>query len=141
MYIYRPQRSCGKVIFSQASVSHSVHRGGGVSQHTLGQTPPWTDIPPGETPPALCMLGYIPLPSAQCMLGHTPPQQPLLQMVHFLLESCHACRPSPRHACPIATHAPCPATHAMQPPATHAPPPWTEFLTHACENITLPCGR
>ena len=25
---YRPQRSCGKVIFSQASVGHSVHRGG-----------------------------------------------------------------------------------------------------------------
>ena len=25
---YRLQRSCGKVIFSQASVSHSVHRGG-----------------------------------------------------------------------------------------------------------------
>ena len=26
---YRPQRSCGKVIFSQVSVSHSVHSGGG----------------------------------------------------------------------------------------------------------------
>ena len=26
-YYYRPQLSCSKVIFSQASVSHSVHRG------------------------------------------------------------------------------------------------------------------
>ena len=35
--------------------------------------------------------------------------------------------------------------HAHTPPAMHAsPPPWTEFLTHACENITLlqpHCGR
>ena len=47
---YRPQRSCGKVIFSQASVSHSVHRGEGRSgryprahplgTHTQAQTPP-----------------------------------------------------------------------------------------------------
>ena len=28
-FCYRPQRGCGKVIFSQASVIHSVHRGGG----------------------------------------------------------------------------------------------------------------
>ena len=24
------------------------------------------------------------------------------------------------------------------PPRSKYPPPWTEFLTHACENITLP---
>ena len=46
-YFYRPQRSCGKVMFSQASVILL----GGVSQHTLGQTPPqaytpWADPPP-----------------------------------------------------------------------------------------------
>ena len=38
---------------------------------------------------------------------------------------CHTC--SPCHASPPATHAP---------PAMHAPPQ-TEFLTHACENITF----
>ena len=36
----------------------------------------------------------------------------------------------------------CPAMHAPRhahPSATHAPPLlWTEFLTHACENITFP---
>ena len=36
---YRPQRSCGKVMFSQASVILFTGRGF-VSQHALGQTPP-----------------------------------------------------------------------------------------------------
>ena len=35
-YHYRPQRSWGKVIFSEACVKNSVHKGGGVvSQHAL----------------------------------------------------------------------------------------------------------
>ena len=52
-HYYRPQRSSGKVMFSQASVSHSVHRGqGGVCQTPPGQTPlPQADTPPGQTPP------------------------------------------------------------------------------------------
>ena len=43
---------------------------------------------------------------------------------------------------PPATHPPPPASNTHTPPATHAPspamhaPPWTEFLTHASENIT-----
>ena len=58
-YIYRPQRSWGKVIFSEACVKNSVHRGGrGVcpiacwdtsSQRTRGRHPP---------PQEKCMLGY-----------------------------------------------------------------------------------
>ena len=47
----RSQRSCGKVMFSQACVKDSVHGGGGVSQHALGQTPPWADTPPVRHPP------------------------------------------------------------------------------------------
>ena len=49
---------------------------------------------------------------------------------------CHDARslPPPRHVLPPVMHAPC---HARS-PATHAPPLWTEFLTHACENITFP---
>ena len=31
---YRPQRSWGKVIFSEACVKNSVHRGGGISRPT-----------------------------------------------------------------------------------------------------------
>ena len=42
------------------------------------------------------------------------------------------CMP-PGHACPPAMHAPQPCM-----PPSHAPPLWTEFLTHASENITLP---
>ena len=30
VHYYRPQRSCGKVIFLQAYVVNSVHRGGGM---------------------------------------------------------------------------------------------------------------
>ena len=64
----------------------------------------------------------------------------------------HVCPSS--HACPPATHAPQPhvtlaiyAPWACMPPGMHALrphtppglacPPWTEFLTHASENITL----
>ena len=65
------KRSCGKVMFSQACVKNSVHKGGGVantpplSRHLLGRPPPLvgrhpspgqtppgqTDNPPGQTPP------------------------------------------------------------------------------------------
>ena len=74
---YRPQRSCGKVMLSQASVILST--GEGVC---------------GRLPPAQCMLGYT--PPAQCMLGYTQPcpvhagihapRQPLQRTVHILLE-------------------------------------------------------
>ena len=49
-HFYRPQRSCGKVIFSQASVSHSVNRGKGCLADTpLGRHP--TQCMPGYTAP------------------------------------------------------------------------------------------
>ena len=55
---YRPERSCGKVMFSQVSVS--LLTGGGVSQHALGRHPlgrhpparnPMEAHPPGSTHP------------------------------------------------------------------------------------------
>ena len=48
---YRPQRSWGKVIFSEACVKNSVHRGG-----CLGR-PPRADTPRNRHPPKQCMLG------------------------------------------------------------------------------------
>ena len=81
---YRPQRSCGKVIFSQVSVSHSVHRGMCIpactEADTPQQTPPWADTPL----PSACWDTHTLPPPAQCMLGYTPP--PLLRMVRILLE-------------------------------------------------------
>ena len=78
---YRPQHSCDKVMFSQASAILSTG-GGGVWQtppgrhpsgrHPPGQTSPGRHPPPIQTPP----LGRHPPgrhPPAQCMLGYTPP--------------------------------------------------------------------
>ena len=61
--LLRPQRNCGKVMFSQASV---ILFTGVCGRHPPKQTPPG-QIPP---PPTQCMLGYTPLPSA---CWDTPP--------------------------------------------------------------------
>ena len=58
---YRPQRSCDKVIFSQASVILSTGGAGCVSQNGLGQTPP----PQADR-------GYV----SQHTLGQTSPKRP-----------------------------------------------------------------
>ena len=74
-YFYRPQRSCGKVMFLHLSVSHSVHR---------GDTPPpadtplpsayWDTHPPGRhhtgQTPSFPVHAGIPTPSA---CWDTPP--------------------------------------------------------------------
>ena len=89
---YRLQRSCGKVIFSQASVSHSVHGGCG-RHHAWADTPladtPWADLPgqtphQADTPRQIPPLGRHPQPSA-CW-DTRPPRQPLQRTVRILLE-------------------------------------------------------
>ena len=81
---YRPQRSCGKVIFSQASVNHSVQGGGVSARHpprpwqTSPRQTPHCPVHAGIHPLAdtpQCMLGYTHTP-AQCMLGYTPTPPP-----------------------------------------------------------------
>ena len=75
---YRPQQSCGKVIFSQASVSHSVHRGGCLPQYMLGYTPRASTPPPpwaGKPPPGR----YT--PTMVTAVGDTHPTG----MLYFLL--------------------------------------------------------
>ena len=71
--IYRPQRSCGKVIFSQASVILSM--GVYPSMH-WGRHPPWADIPWADTPPGQTpLLGRHPLrqtPLADTLWADTP---------------------------------------------------------------------
>ena len=78
------KRSCGKVMFTARNVvcvftgfCHSVHRGG-ESQHALGRHPP------GQTPPAQCMLGYT--PPCPVHAGIHPPQWPLQWTVCNVLE-------------------------------------------------------
>ena len=107
-------------------------------------------IPVGCVPPAaeaVCWGGCLP----QCMLGYTPgcgPGDPPLQArsLNFPPE-CGLGDPPPGQTpqLPPWVWAWKPARHAGIPPswrpARHAgipPPHWTEFLTHASENIILP---
>ena len=54
MNIYRPQRSWGKVIFSEACVKNSVHGGEGVCPIACWDTPPPPSRhPPEQTPPGI----------------------------------------------------------------------------------------
>ena len=71
---YRPQRRCGKVMFLHLSVILFT-RVVCLPHHPLDQrqTPPLGRHPSGQTPPAQCMLGYTPLPSA-CWDTHIPAQ-------------------------------------------------------------------
>ena len=56
---YRPQQSCGKVMFLHLSVILFTWAW---ADTPPGQTPPSrhppADTPPADTPPAQCMLGY-----------------------------------------------------------------------------------
>ena len=102
---YRPQRSWGKVIFSEACVENSVHRG--VSRQTNWADPPVQTPPGADTPRADTPLGTHPLgtpapkdadPLEQILLGadtpqaDTPREQCMLgdmgnkRAVHILLE-------------------------------------------------------
>ena len=52
--IYRPQRSCGKVMFSQACVKNSVHTVGDVCLSACWDTPSGRHPPPpGQTSPGV----------------------------------------------------------------------------------------
>ena len=80
---------------------------------------------------------------------HACPLPCMPRVMHPLpcISPCHTCPLActhPCHTCPWLAHTP--ATHAplpqcplpCTPPPPCMPPPRTEFLTHACENITLP---
>ena len=68
---YRPQRSCGKVIFSQESVSHSVHRMGVSASVHAGIHTPWEAHPPPEAHPP----GSTPPGSTTPPQGSTHPRK------------------------------------------------------------------
>ena len=107
-----------------------------------------------ERPCSRVTKAYIYAKQECIPVGCIPPAHWLYLIASAMHTPCHA-HPSPRmhtmpcmapcHACSPATHTPC----HICPPATHAPlqctsPLWTEFLTNASENITLPqlrCGR
>ena len=81
---YRPQRSCGKVMFSQASGQKSP-RIDPPGHTSPGQTPPG-QAPPGRHPQADTHWADTPPCPVHARI-HTPsPQRPLQRMVRILLE-------------------------------------------------------
>ena len=60
-YFYCLQQSCSKVIFSQAPVRHSIHRGGCLPQCMLGNTPLDRHTPGQTHPLGRHLLGRHPL--------------------------------------------------------------------------------
>ena len=80
LFYYHLQRSCSKVIFSQASVI-LVHIGGRGCVADTPQQTPRTDT----SLPSACWDTHPP-PSVQCMLGYMPlpPRQPLQLMVRIM---------------------------------------------------------
>ena len=100
---YRPQRSWGKVIFSEVCVKNSVHRGWCLPHCMLGCTPPGQrQTPPGaktDTPlPEQTAQKQTPPPPAQCKLGSNK------RAVRILLECIYQSRP------PRSKHPPPPGT-------------------------------
>ena len=129
-YFYRPQRSCGKVMFSQASVI--LFTLGCVSQHALGQTPPcpvhagihpkaetsWADTPgrhphpPSDTPNPQADTPQ----GRQTSPGRHPPGQEGVCLGGWLPRGC------------------LPGESAQ---GGYDSPP-VDRMTDACENITFP---
>ena len=97
VHFYRPQRSCGKIIFSQASVSHSVHRGGVClgacwDLHTPSRYPPGRYTPSGRyTPPPrqyTPWAGTSPRQVPPQLSRYTPPPWQSLQWTVRILLDC-----------------------------------------------------
>ena len=114
-----------------SSRMHTVRCSGRLSCHAhslpLQHTPPVMHAPL-PCMPLPCTAPYHPwppamhkLPAIHAPLPHMPPAtHPLATHPPATHSPCHAC-PSPHHACHVCM-----------------PPLWTEFLTHASENITFP---
>ena len=95
----------------------------------LGYTPLGVGL---ETPPG-CGPGDPPDQTSQLPLPRCGPGDPP-RPINFPLECGPGDPPDQTSQPPPWVWAWRPARHAGIPP----PPPWTEFLTHASENITLP---
>ena len=122
LYFYRPQRSCGKVMFSQACLKNSVHREGVYPSMHWGRHLPlpsacWDTHPPGQTPIPLSRHPHVqtPLPAGQTPLppgrhpspwvdtpppwADTPPRWPLQgasRQAPWALQITH---PTGMHSC------------------------------------------
>ena len=107
---YRPQRSRGKVTFSQACVNNSVHRGVSAPVHAEIHTAPWT---PGQTPL------WVDSPSGQTPSGQTPPlgRHPLGR--HRIRQTLSCANTLLGRHPSLGRHTP-----GHTPPTGHTPPNW-----------------
>ena len=123
---------------SRMRTARSLPYGGSLSKGFLpNRDPPWTETPQTETPWTETLLNRDPLDRDRP--GQRPPgRRPPLDIDPLdrdLLD-----RDPPGKVPPVrepSGHVTCGACWDRDPPL------WTEFLTHSCENITLPqlcCG-
>ena len=114
--------SCGKVMFSQASVILSTGRGWGSGRHPPGQTPPGKTPPWADTP-----LGRH--SARQILLGKTPPWSDTPLGRH----------PLGGHPLPLGRHQP-PGQTPPPTPVRHHPPPRADLPTSPQETATAVDG-
>ena len=89
-------------------------------------------------------VGHVPHASVAVSAACKPPCHacpPAMHAPQPHMLPCHAC-PFPHHACPLTMYTPLRHAHT---PTMHTPlsspgmpPPQTEGMIHACENITFP---
>ena len=113
-YYHRPQRICGKVIFSQASVSHSVQ--GGCIPACTGADTPQADTPPGRHPPG---HPWADTPQGRHPPGRQPPRQ--------TPQADNLGQGSPPSRLPLGRH-----------PQADNPPGQTHPLSSACWDTQTP---
>ena len=95
-----------------------------LAMHTRCHACPLPCMVPAVHAPLPCHACTPPLPCMSPYLSCMPPPLP------HMLPTMHA--PLLCHTCPTM-HAPCHTSH----PAVHVPPPETQGMIHACENITF----
>ena len=128
-YIYRPQRSCGKVMFSQASVILST---GDVAETPLGRHPP------GRHPlcPVHAGINSPPPPMATAVDGTHPTgmhscSASLCRKLHEYEWNWTLASPPTRSANEHWGF----STFLLMSTHRRPPSPWTEWLTDACETL------
>ena len=129
----RPSHQMKLFLINIFTLSTRMHSSRMRTAHSSSRHGGWVSTPPGKIPlkfPLGVGLDQIPLNfPLGCGPALDPPQLPPwvwgLDQIPLNFPLGVGLEPPPR-------------TRSRPPPKDQAPSPWTEFLTHVCENITLP---